>query len=390
MTIAIELERPAVRTGDHQATPPEEGLDSSLAPQGVASPTDPRWTAVLARDASWDGAFVFAVTSTRIYCRPSCPSRRPREDRVRFFEKSIDARHAGFRACKRCLPDSPRVANDRQLLVSRTVEALHRNENASLDELSAIVGASRSHLQRTFTEVIGTSPLEYATARKAERMRRELVRGQKVTHAAYAAGFESMPRAYAASSRHLGMAPGVYKAGAEGVSVRYRIVECALGTALVALTDQGVCRVILGNDAAKLERELRSEYPKALLSEVDEMMARSIDAVVDAAAGRAVVASVPLDLHGTAFQQHVWRTLMRIPAGETLSYTIVAREVGSPNAVRAVGSACGANPVALLVPCHRVVRNDGGLGGYRWGLQRKQRLLDAERAETREESREQR
>jgi AraC family transcriptional regulator of adaptative response/methylated-DNA-[protein]-cysteine methyltransferase len=176
------------------------------------------------------------------------------------------------------------------------------------------------------------------------------------------------------------MAPGVYKGGASGVSVRFRTVECELGVALIAMTERGVCRVILGNDAAKLERELRIEYPKASLGEVDAGMARSIDAVVAAAAGKATNAVVPLDLHGTAFQQQVWRTLMRIPSGETLSYTTVAREVGSPNAVRAVGSACGANPVALLVPCHRVVRNDGGLGGYRWGLDRKQRLLDSESA----------
>jgi AraC family transcriptional regulator of adaptative response/methylated-DNA-[protein]-cysteine methyltransferase len=268
------------------------------------------------------------------------------------------------------------------MLVSRVVEALHRNENATLDELAVTTAVSRAHLQRTFTEVIGSSPLEYVTARKADRMRRELLRGEKVSKAAYGAGFDSLPRAYAASSRHLGMAPGVYKGGADGVTVRFRIVDCELGVALIAMTDRGVCRVILGNDAAKLERELRIEYPKASLAEVDEAMARSIDAVVAAAAGKATSAAVPLDLHGTAFQQQVWRTLMRIPLGETLSYTTVAREVGSPNAVRAVGSACGANPVALLVPCHRVVRNDGGLGGYRWGLGRKQRLLESESSGT--------
>ena len=362
MTSAIELGRDA---GPAEAN-------------GVA--VDPRWAAVMDRDARWDGAFVFAVTSTRIYCRPSCPSRRPRVERVRFFDKSLDARHAGFRSCKRCLPDSPRAVNDKQLLVARTVEKIHRNEDASLDELATMVGVSRSHLQRTFSDVIGASPLEYVTARKAERLRQELLRGEKVSNAAFTAGFDSLPRAYAASSRHLGMAPGVYKSGAEGVAVRYRVVECALGIALVALTDRGVCRVILGSDGSRLERELRAEYPKATIAEVDEAMARAIDAVVEAAAGKATAPAVPLDLHGTAFQQLVWRTLMRIPAGETLSYTTVAREVGSPNAVRAVGSACGANPVALLVPCHRVVRNDGGLGGYRWGLDRKERLLEAEAA----------
>jgi AraC family transcriptional regulator of adaptative response/methylated-DNA-[protein]-cysteine methyltransferase len=382
MTSAINLER--VRTSERPgivATPAAPVADSSVPVSSVEMLlADPRWLAVESRDARWDGAFVFAVTSTRIYCRPSCPSRRARADRVRLFDNAADARGAGFRACKRCHPDAAQVVNETQRLVSRAVDVLHRDESITLDRLAGAVGVSRAHLQRTFAEAIGASPLEYVTARKAERMRRELLRGETVTRAAFGAGFASLPRAYAASARHLGMAPGSFRSGALGVDVRYRVTECALGVALVAMTERGVCRVILGNDAAVLERELRTEYPKATLSEMDEAMAQSIDAVVAVAAGKATRPAVPVDLHGTAFQQLVWRTLMRIPAGETLSYTTVAREVGSPNAVRAVGSACGANPVALLVPCHRVVRNDGGLGGYRWGLDRKQRLLDAERA----------
>ena len=344
-----------------------------------AAAEDPRWTAVMLRDARWDGAFFFAVTSTRIYCRPSCPSRRPRADRVKFFSTIAEARNEGFRACKRCRPDEQQGANERFALVLRLVDAIATNQNATLDELAATAGASRSHIQRTFTEVMGSSPLEYATALKAERMRRALSSGRTVSEAAFDAGFESLPQAYVAASRHIGMPPGSFRRGAKGVSVRYRTVSCELGFALVALTDRGVCRVILGDDAEVLEQQLRDEIPHANLAGADGSMSKAIDAVVAAAAGESVTA-VPLDLQGTAFQQRVWRVLTRIPAGSTISYSAIANELGSPTAARAVGSACGANPVALLVPCHRVVRSDGALGGYRWGLDRKARLLRQELA----------
>lgn len=376
MTSAIGLER----DGSVDSDSPQSSADTGGASRGEEGDgVDPRWNAVMQRDARWDGAFVFAVTSTRIYCRPSCPARRPRADRVRYYATATEAKHAGFRACKRCLPDAEVVVSERRLLVSRAVEAMERREDATLDELAQAVAVSRAHLQRTFVDVIGVSPLEYVTARKAERMRIALAAGAQVSAAAYDAGFESLPRAYAAASRHMGMPPGAFRRGGDGVDVRYHVAQCALGAALIALTERGICRVILGNDGDSLVRELRDEYPKASLGETDEAMSRAIDAVVEAASGKAQSVEVPIDLQGTAFQQRVWRMLTRIPPGETVSYTALARAVESPNAVRAVGSACGANPVALLIPCHRVVRHDGGLGGYRWGLARKERILDAER-----------
>ncbi len=354
--------------------------DTMSAPDPTAAGAhDPRWRAVVDRDRGWDGAFVFAVSSTRIYCRPSCPSRRPRADRVAFYSDPAMARANGYRACKRCKPDTA-VADASTAAVVRALAYLEAHEAAtSLDALAAASGMSRAHLQRQFTRLVGCSPREWQAAQRVSRLRAALHDGEPVSRAAFAAGFESLPSAYAASAQHLGMSPGAYRRGAKGETVFFTIVPCALGYALVAMTSRGVCRVILGDDKAMLESMLREELHAATLVCDDAALREVAQAVVQAASGAALAAPLPLDLRGTAFQQRVWRELTRIPRGETITYAELARRIGSPGAVRAVGSACGANPAALLVPCHRVLRSDGALGGYRWGLERKASLLERER-----------
>ncbi|MEQ1690444.1 MAG: bifunctional DNA-binding transcriptional regulator/O6-methylguanine-DNA methyltransferase Ada [Gemmatimonas sp.] len=349
----------------------------SIEPSLQSEP-DPRWRAVLDRDRAWDGAFVFAVSSTRIFCRPSCPSRRPRVDRVAFYPDAASARSAGYRACKRCLPEGA-AGDAATTAIVRALMFLDTHDGAiALNELAAVSGLSRAHLQRQFTRLVGCSPQEWQVARRAERLRLGLQSGASVSRAAFDAGFDSLPRAYAASEQHLGMPPGAYRRGAPRETVFYTVVVCALGHALVAMTSRGVCRVILGDDPAVLEATLRDELHAATLIADDAMVGDVARAVVTAASGAALASPLPLDLRGTAFQQRVWRELTRIPRGETITYAELARRVGSPGAVRAVGSACGANPTAVVVPCHRVLRSDGALGGYRWGLERKAALLESE------------
>lgn len=352
---------------------------------------DPRWYAVLTRDRAWDGALWYAVSSTKVYCRPTCPSRRPRRDRVTFFTSVQHAVNAGYRACKRCAPDTLGVTvgatvDDAGAAVDAVTQAVVRalsylelhDDAVSLDTLATVSGLSRAHLQRQFTRVVGCSPHEWHTAQRAERLRAALRAGASVTHAAFAAGFESLPSAYSAAAKHLGMSPGAYKRGATGEVIFYSVVPCALGYALVAMTSRGVCRVILGDTPAELESMLRREYAQAELVTDDVALGEVARAVIAIASGAVDVKPLPLDVRGTAFQQRVWRELTRIPRGETITYGELARRIGAPGAVRAVGTACGANPTALVVPCHRVLRSDGSMGGYRWGIERKVKILAAE------------
>ena len=353
--------------------------------------SDPRWRAVLARDRAWDGAVWYGVSSTKIYCRPSCPSRRPHPDRVTFFSSVHDASFAGYRACKRCAPDAVRtpsdaphgdsaVVDDVFAAVVRTLTYLDSTEElVTLESLATVSGLSKAHLQRQFTRIVGCSPHEWHTARRAERLRTALRDGASVSHAAFAAGFESLPTAYAASAKHLGMAPGAYKRGAAGETLFFAVVPCVLGHALVAMTGRGVCRVILGDVPALLEQQFRDEFANATIVHDNAALGEVARSVIAIANGAVDVAPLPLDVRGTAFQQRVWRELTRIPRGETITYGELARRIGAPGAVRAVGTACGANPTALLVPCHRVLRGDGSMGGYRWGIARKEKLLAAER-----------
>lgn len=347
---------------------------------------DPRWRAVVERDRQWDGRFVFAVTSTKIFCRPSCPARRPRQDRVRFFATAPEARAAGFRACKRCGPESASAAGADALHTALVVRAIALLEDDAMTgtALAHALDVSRAQLQRVFSRLVGCTPAEWQRAQRSERWRIALASGDSVSSAAFGAGFESVPSAYTAASAHLGMSPGTLRRGAAGETVFFTIVPCALGLVLVAMTSRGVHRVVLGDDPIGLESTLRDALPAAALVRDDAALGDISASVVALASGAALSHALPLDLRGTAFQQRVWRELQRIPRGETITYAELAARIGSPRAVRAVGTACGANPVAMVVPCHRVVRADGSLGGYAWGLERKVRLLRDERLPTAE------
>ncbi len=341
------------------------------------------WEAVRQRDRGADGRFVYAVGTTRIYCRPSCPSRRPRRENVAFFATPAAARAAGFRACRRCHPDQE-LGNSTEQAVARARAHLdaHPDTRVSLAELAAVAGLSAGHLQRSFKQVVGVSPREYAAARRAQRLRAELRQGGTVSRAVFEAGFGSGSRVYEASHRLLGMTPGRFKLGGRGMDIRYTIVASPHGRLLVAATDRGVAAVLLGDGDAGLARDLRAQFPAAGISRVDagDAWLRGLVRRVAAEVRRpGSPGAIPLDLQGTAFQWKVWQALTAIPAGQTRTYTELARSVGRPRAVRAVASACAANRLAVVVPCHRVVRSDGSLGGYRWGLPRKAGLLKAER-----------
>jgi len=338
------------------------------------------WTAVLERDGRCDGRFVYAVRTTGVFCRPTCPSRRPDRRHVAFFETSAAARAAGFRACFRCAPESslaPAMAGLER--VRAHIEA-HLDERLTLDELAPVAGLSPTHLQRAFKAALGLSPREYVRARRQERFRAEVRRGRSVTDALYEAGYGSGSRLYEDVGARLGMTPGAYRRGGEGQVVRYTIAPSPLGRLLVASTDRGVCAVQLGESDRALEAALRRDYPKARVDRDDRALRPSLAAILAHLGGEIPRLDLPLDVAASAFQWRVWRALQDIPYGETRSYGEVASAVGRPRAARAVARACASNRVALLVPCHRVVRADGSMGGYRWGVPCKRRLLEAERA----------
>lgn len=340
-----------------------------------APDADAAWTAVLARDRAADGRFVYAVTSTGIFCRPSCPSRRPRRDRVRFFAAPAEAAAAGFRPCRRCLP----TAAVRSLAERARLRLDAADDGAlPLATLARELGTTPSHLQRAFTKEMGLSPRAYLERRRAERLRGALRRGDAVSRAIYDAGFASHSRGYAAAERALGMPPGKYRAGGRGLVIEFGLTASRLGRLLVARTARGVCAVLPGADDRACLAALRAEFPAAELAEAGTPFAEL--ALVRDAIDRGAAARPALDLQGTEFQRLVWAALERIPRGETRTYSEVARAIGRPDAVRAVAGACAANRVAVVVPCHRVVREDGGLGGYKWGLERKATLLAAEGA----------
>lgn len=341
-----------------------------------------RWAQVQARDRAADGRFFYAVTSTRVFCRPSCPSRRPRKDRVRFFDTPAAALDAGFRACRRCRPTDAAVAP-----IDRAIERLagylekHADETISLSRLGALARVSPSHLQRRFKRALGVSPREYQAACRARLFRQELRAGRDVAGAIYEAGYGSPSRVYEAVPTGRGVTPRVYRKGGEGERIGYAIVSSPLGRLLVAATDKGICAVKLGERDVDLETELAAEFPAAALTR-DALIRREwVQGVVARVTGADESPRLPLDVRGTAFQWRVWRALERIPRGRTKSYTEIAQAIGRPSAARAVARACATNPVAIVVPCHRVVAKDGTLAGYRWGIDRKKRLLDGERTE---------
>jgi len=337
------------------------------------------WTAVCARDAGYDPLLVYAVTSTGIYCRPSCGARRPRRDRVRFFAGPAEAERCGFRACKRCHPDRDgSVERDPKAAVAAAHIEAHADETLALSALAREVGLSPGHLQRVFTRAYGLSPRRYQEQLRGEEMRRRLRAGESVAQAGYGAGFGSGRGMYAHAQRSMGMTPAAYRRGGAGLTIRYGVGASALGAVLVGATGRGVCCVLLGDDDAEVVRALEQEFPRADLLRDDAGVREWTEEVVARVAGHAPDAQVPLDLAGTDFQRRVWAALQRVPLGSTISYGALAGQMGAPRAARAVASACAGNHAAILVPCHRVVRADGALGGYRWGVERKSALIERE------------
>lgn len=338
-----------------------------------------RWHALLSHDPAADRAFVFAVATTGIYCRPSCPSRRAKRENVRFYASCIEAEQAGFRPCKRCQPNEPAPAQRRADWVAVACRAIEQAERPpTLEALASIAGMSRFHFQRVFKAVTGVSPRDYSKAHRRGRVHAALASNTTVTDAIYDAGFSSNGRFYAASNRLLGMTPGAYQSNGADTSIRFAVGECRLGSILVAATDKGVCAVSLGDDPDALARDLQDRFSKARLIGGDADFEQWIAKVVGFIDSPMQGLDLPLDIRGTAFQQQVWQALRDIPFGSTASYAEIAKRIGRPTASRAVAQACGANPVAVLIPCHRVVRTDGGLSGYRWGVERKRALLEHE------------
>jgi AraC family transcriptional regulator of adaptative response/methylated-DNA-[protein]-cysteine methyltransferase len=340
------------------------------------------WNAVSLRDARWDGIFVYAVPSTRVYCRPICPSRRPRREGVRFFSTAAAAESAGFRACRRCRPALPASVPPAIERVRQTCSAIATDPEATatLAHLASKTGTSSYHLLRTFKQVLGISPREYRDACRIGALKTGLRNGHGVAAATYEAGYGSGSRVYEKAPALLGMTPATYARGGAGTAIGYVVVPSPLGHLLVAATPKGVCAVKLGADVRTLEADLRAEYPKALVDPGNKRLVAWVKRIVASLEPGAPDPRLPLDIRATAFQRRVWRALQAIPRGSTRSYVHVARTIGRPSAARAVARACASNPVAIVVPCHRVVRDDGALGGYHWGVARKRDLLERERA----------
>lgn len=341
---------------------------------------DPRWQSVVARDRAADGSFFFSVSSTGIYCRPSCPARRPKPENVRFFASAKAAEAAGFRACKRCRPERPETWQQNAQIVSEICRMIESAEEIpDLDALAKKAGFSPHHFHRMFKAATGVTPRQYALAHRAKRLREGLANGARVTDAILDAGYSSPSRFYETSDKVLGMKPTEYRSGGINTEIRYAVGDSSLGKILVAATERGVCAIFLDDDQEMMIDELRRRFPKAKISAGGADFETVVAKVVAFAEKPNGGLDLPLDLQGTAFQQRVWNALREIPAGETRTYGEIARKIGKPDAVRAVGTACGANHVSLAVPCHRVVGSTGALTGYRWGVQRKKTLLEREK-----------
>jgi AraC family transcriptional regulator, regulatory protein of adaptative response / methylated-DNA-[protein]-cysteine methyltransferase len=340
---------------------------------------DPRWARIVARDKTADGQLWYSVATTGVYCRPSCPSRIPNPRNVQLHDSLESARATGFRSCKRCNPDGPSIEAGNAALIAKACRMIEDSEEEpSLGELAHSIGRSPSYFHRLFKTVTGLRPKEYAAAHRAKKVREGLSSGNSVTEAMYDAGFNSSGRFYEKSTGMLGMTPSQYRAGGANEEIRFAVGQTSLGAILVASSRKGVASILLGDDPDELVRNLQDRFPKASLIGADRdyevLVARVVGFVETPGSGL----NLPLDVRGTAFQQRVWQALQEIPAGETVSYTEVARRIGVPKAVRAVAGACAANNLAVAIPCHRVVRNDGSLSGYAWGIERKRDLLNRE------------
>ena len=348
----------------------------SRIPAGVA---EHYWQATLHRDTRADGMFVFAVRSTHIYCRPSCPARRPLRRNTLFFRNPQDAENQGFRPCRRCRPKN---LDDSTMLVQRVAAALANSQEESirLGSLASHLHVSSGKIRRAFRRVTGVSPKDFEQALRLQRFKKMLRDGSSITEALYTCGYGSSSRLYEKAYAQLGMTPASYKKGGEGMEIGYTVANTTLGKVLVASTDRGISAVYLCENEKSLVGELNREYPKAQITHAGHEHHNWIEEIVRRAEGRAPSAELPLDVQATAFQRRVWQELQKIPRGATRTYTQVANALGQPRAVRAVARACATNPVSIVVPCHRVIRGDGNLAGYRWGLQRKQKLLEREAA----------
>jgi AraC family transcriptional regulator of adaptative response/methylated-DNA-[protein]-cysteine methyltransferase len=339
-----------------------------------------RWQAVIGRDPAADGAFFYSVRTTGVYCRPTCPARTALRKNVGFHDTCRDAEAAGFRPCKRCRPTEASLAERQAALVARACRLIDESEGPpSLDELAAAVGLSRYHFHRLFRAQTGLTPRRYAAARRMRRVRDELARRPTVTAAIYGAGFSSNSRFYETSNGVLGMTPKAFRSGGIGTAIRFAVGETWLGSILVAASDKGVCAILLGDDPDELTRDLQDQFAHARLIGGDAEFERLVARVVGFVEAPSTGLDLPLDIRGTAFQQRVWEALRQIPAGSTATYSEIAARIGRPRSVRAVARACAANTLAVAIPCHRVIRTDGSLSGYRWGVERKSDLLRRER-----------
>jgi AraC family transcriptional regulator of adaptative response/methylated-DNA-[protein]-cysteine methyltransferase len=340
-----------------------------------------RWEAVIHREKNADDAFVYSVKTTGVYCRPSCPARLARRENVAFHLTPKDAERAGFRACKRCKPNDRSAHGEQAAIVAKACKLIvDAEEPLSLDALAKAIGMSPWHFHRVFKSMTGLTPKAYATAHRAKRMHEELSRRGTVTSAIYNSGFNSNGRFYAESNKRLGMKPTEFKAGGDGATIRFAVGECSLGSILVAASDLGICSIAIGNDPNTLVRELQDRFPNAELIGADKQFERMVARVVAFVENPSAGLELPLHVQGTAFQQRVWKALCEIPCGRTCTYSELAQKLGQPNATRAVAGACAANTLAVAIPCHRVVRTDGSLSGYRWGVERKEKLLHVEGA----------
>jgi AraC family transcriptional regulator of adaptative response/methylated-DNA-[protein]-cysteine methyltransferase len=356
-------------------------VDDERMTSRTATENDPRWTAVVARDRSADGTFFYSVRTTGVYCRPSCAARRANPRNVAFHLTAAAAEEAGFRPCKRCKPEQPSLDKRQAAIVAEACRAIAGlEEMPGLSALARSAGLSLHHFHRTFKAVTGLTPREYAAAHRGERVRQELKRNRTITRAIYQSGFNSGARFYAATDRILGMTPTAYRKGGADNEIHFAVGETSLGALLVATSTRGVCAIALGDDPETLVHELQDQFPRATLVGADPEFEETVARVVGLVEAPALGLDLPLDVRGTAFQQRVWQALREVPAGSTITYSGLAQRIGAPDAVRAVASACAANPLAVAIPCHRVIRTDGTMSGYRWGVDRKRKLLAREGA----------
>lgn len=352
---------------------------STIEELASATANDPRWAALIGRDCSADGKFYYSVKTTGVYCRPSCAARPARPENVQFHLTCEEAEKAGFRPCKRCRPNEAGLAEESAKKIAKVCRLIEKSEDvASLKQLAGLVGMSTYHFHRKFKSITGLTPTEYSAAHRSKRVRASLKRSNTVTDAIYDAGFNSSGRFYEKSNQVLGMTPSKFREGGTDIDIFFAIGECSLGSILVAQSRKGVCSILIGDDPQLLVRDLQDRFPKANLigdeSHYQELIAKVVGLIEKPEVGL----GLPLDIRGTAFQQRVWKALQQIPPGSTATYSEIAAKIGMPKAVRAVAQACGANGLAVAIPCHRVIRNDGSLSGYRWGVERKRVLLERE------------